>query len=80
MIAYFNTLKLDVSDARTLFRLLDRSSAERTPRGLEAGGVADGGEVVEVEEVVETCDVLVTVCYSSEDARCVRLRPVAGRL
>eukprot|EP00913_Durusdinium_trenchii_P002941 g2728.t1 len=57
VIAYFNTLKLDVSDARTLFRLLDRSSAERTPRGLEAGGVADGdgSDGVNIDEFVQGC-------------------------
>lgn len=39
VIAYFNTLKLDVSDARTLFRLLD----------------SDGSDGVNIEEFVQGC-------------------------
>lgn len=39
VIAYFNTLKLDVSDARTLFRLLD----------------SDGSDGVNIDEFVQGC-------------------------
>ena len=39
VVAYFNTLKLDVSDARTLFRLLD----------------SDGSDGVNIDEFVQGC-------------------------
>ena len=39
VIAYFNTLKLDVSDARTLFRLLDSAAAEGLSIEPASGGL-----------------------------------------